>query len=159
MLTRKLLACAAVSALAGSPAHAGEAAPSPPPDDTAVYNADGSVSIALPPFSVPNSVRNRSRPQYDAPGIRIGSFVLRPSLNAGVAYNSNVFSTQTNQKSDLDWEFSPVLRFVSNFSRHALEFLLQTRSLFYQQHSSENITDLTASANGRIDVLRSTPAS
>ena len=158
MLTRKLLACAAVSALAGSQAHAGEAA-APPPDNAAVYNADGSVSIAIPPFSVPNSVRNRTRPEYDAPGIRIGSFVLRPSLNTGAAFNSNVFSTEDNQKSDWNWEFAPVLRLVSDFSRHALDFLLQTRSLIYKQHSSENITDVTASVNGRIDVLRSTTIS
>ena len=155
MLTRKLLACAAVSTLAGSQAHAGEAT-TPPPDNAAVYNSDGSVSIAIPPFIVPNSVRNRTRPEYDAPGIRVGSFALRPSLNTGAAFNSNVFSTEVNQKSDLSWEFAPVLRLVSDFSRHALDFLLQTRSLIYKQHSSENITDVTASANGRIDVLRST---
>ena len=130
--------------------------PVAPTASVPVYNPDGSIRLAIPGFTTPNSVRNRPRPVYDALGIRGGRFVLYPSASAGAVYNSNVLYTETNEESDWALELAPSLRLVSDFSRHALNVFLESRSLVYNRLTSENITDMTAAIDGRIDVLRAT---
>ena len=48
-----------------------------------------------------NTVAGRSRPDYDAVGIRIGSFFIYPTLEITPTWDTNIFATQSNRKSDL----------------------------------------------------------
>ena len=152
MLKRKLLAFAASVAMSliapNAEAQIQRANP--------ITNPDGSVTVAVPPFNTPGSVIARPRPDYDAPGLRMGEFVMLPSVSAGTIYNSNVFNTPTDTKSDWAFELTPMLRLISDLPRHALNVLIGAHSLFYTRLDSENTTDITINGQGRLDIRRST---
>ena len=46
-------------------------------------------------------VRDRAWPEYQARGIRAGAWMFNPTLTAGAGYDSNVFSSPSNQQGDL----------------------------------------------------------
>jgi hypothetical protein len=119
-------------------------------------NADGSVALPVPELRTGDSVLERAHPEYDPNGLRVGDIILYPSLEGEAVYNSNVYNTASGAQLDVALALDPVLRFISNFPRHALQFFLGSRSLFYRRESSENVTDFTASADASLDVLRST---
>lgn len=92
---------------------------------------------------------------YDPLGVRIGSFVLFPEVEAGLLTNSNLFRAP-NAVADWAPEIRSSLRFVSDWSRHAVELRASTRNAFYENHGSENDDALTLEARGRLDVSRRT---
>src|SRR5215475_10063882 len=55
-------------------------------------------------------VKTRQQPGYEPIGIRAGSWLFSPSLITGGFYDSNVFSTNTQQRSDIAAVFEPSLR-------------------------------------------------
>ena len=152
--TLKFLASAAPISLAGFFATTAMAQTVQPANP--ITNPDGSFTIAIPPFNPQGGVLARPRPEYDALGLRLGNFEVLPSVSAGGMYNSNVFNTSKGEQSDLAFELLPVLRILSNLPRHALDLVLGARSLFYNRLTSENTTDLTFDARGRIDISHST---
>jgi hypothetical protein len=161
VLKRSLIACIApisFVSLVATAAQAQDASTQPTiPRPNPASNADGSVSISVPPFQQStDGVVERARPSYDPLGVRMGDFMLRPSLDVGTEYNSNVFNTPTDTKSDWALEVASTLRLISDFPRHALNFLIAARSLFYNHYSTENTTDLTLQADSRIDIDRRT---
>ena len=73
-------------------------------------------SLLLPPATSSNdaydrghnvSVAERPHPEYDALGIRVGSFILNPQLSTSLSYSSNVFNDNRNKKSDVFVGFEP----------------------------------------------------
>ena len=155
MLKRKLLAFAAPISVLGLIASANAQTANTPPANP-ITNPDGSVTTAIPPFNPPGGVLNRARPEYDPLGVRLGNFLLLPSVTAGGLYNSNVFNTPDNTKTDWAFELTPTLRLISDLPRHALSILIGSRSLFYNRLTSENTTDVTVQLRGQLDVDRAT---
>jgi|CXWL01.1.fsa_nt_gi hypothetical protein len=100
------------------------------------------------------SVRDRSKPEYDAVGIRMGGFVLTPELLLAGEYTDNVFGTDTNTEEDLLWHVDPSLTLRSQWSTHALNFALSAPSRFYTDFDRANTTDLIGSIDGQLDVYR-----
>jgi hypothetical protein len=151
---RILLAIAAPISIAGmiTSAQAQNVAAPPPVRPNPVFNPDGSVTTVVPPFETQAGVYGRPRPDFDPLGVRLGSFMLFPSLTAGGVYNSNVFYTQNNTQSDIAFEVAPTLVLNSDLPRHALSFLVGSRSLFYKELDSENTTEVTVQGRGRLDV-------
>lgn len=81
-------------------------------------------------------VLDRSRPEFDALGVKLGGFTLFPRVEAAVGYSDNVYQADTNRTGDASFELSPSARLTSDWSRHALtlesgatikRFLKQTR--------------------------------
>jgi hypothetical protein len=67
------------------------------------------------------SVRDRSRPEYDPLGLRLGGFTLNGSLDLGVSTTDNLFANVSGaEESDVVYSISPDARLTSNWSRHAL---------------------------------------
>ncbi len=99
-------------------------------------------------------VRERPRPEYDAPGIRMGGFVLDPQLLVAGEYTDNVFGTDTNTQEDLLWHVDPSLQLRSRWSTHALNFSLSAPSRFYTDFDQANTTDLIGEVDGQLDVYR-----
>jgi len=97
-------------------------------------------------------VLDRQRPEYDAAGIRAGSFMLYPELGLGVSYDDNVFGTQNNTEGDIYYGVRPSVSVESNFGRHELTFDAYTDSRFYSSDTSEDRFDWGAEAQGTLDV-------
>jgi hypothetical protein len=81
---------------------------------------------------------------YQPIGIRVGSFILFPVLEAGVSSTSNVFRSATTRKSDMFSDVTPGATLTSNWSRHALEFRVQGNGTFHDRFASEDDRRLEA---------------
>ncbi len=99
-------------------------------------------------------VMDRDRPDYDAKGLPLGGFRLRPALDVGVNTDDNVFRTETGAESDIYYTIAPSLDLKSQWSRHSLELTAGLTRYQYTKHGSENRTDWNVGAKGQLDVLR-----
>jgi hypothetical protein len=101
-------------------------------------------------------VKKRQHPGYEPVGIRAGSWMFNPSLTAGTFYDSNVFSSNTAQRSDIAAVIQPGLRARSLWAQHGLDLKLDAQSTVYSQYSSLNQNNASLKGNGWIDVARDT---
>ena len=83
------------------------------------------------------TVVTRVRPLYEQAGMRLGSFIIRPNLNEGIGYNSNINGTSGGPSS---WfvETNPSLQINSDWGRNALGAYLSADSFVYPQQSNQN---------------------
>ena len=100
-------------------------------------------------------VGERPRPEYDPVGYRLGSHFFYPKLTAGLRYDSNVFATNTNPRSDWALLVSPELTirygmlpsaYQQNPSRFSYEINLNADIYQFRDLTSENRVD----ARGRL---------
>lgn len=90
---------------------------------------------------------------YQPIGIRVGSFVLFPEIEAAGALTNNIFSSP-NPSSDSALELAPSLRLVSNWRVHALELNARARTSFHRNFKTEDDRNYTLEARGRLDITR-----
>jgi hypothetical protein len=95
----------------------------------------------------------RARPEYDALGLRVGSFFFYPAIGAGFGYSDNVYNDATNVD-DYFYTFAPEFRFQSAWARHALAISAALKSSGYSNQESENRTDWNLAADLRFDIVR-----
>jgi hypothetical protein len=98
-------------------------------------------------------VLQRARPEYDARGMRMGSFFFYPSLTAGGGYVDNVFNDAT-AVGDYFYSIAPALQLQSSWSRHELSVEAGVKSYWFADQGSEDRTDWNAGAKARIDIVR-----
>ena len=110
-----------------------------------------SIDVA-PRLSRRQQQRHRFEP-YTATGIRMGSFVVLPEIEIGLAWSSNVFSSPSS-RSDHAYELRPTVRVVSNWRRHAVELRGSSNLSFYDEFRSEDDRSHQIEARGRLDVTR-----
>jgi hypothetical protein len=113
------------------------------------------------PFVRPEPVRNetvtnRRRPQYDAVGIRRGSFFIYPAFAIQGEVDSNIFATATNQKADFITMLMPEIAIRSNWKRHQLNIGARGEIAFYKSFPREDYTDGVGLINGRYDISGNT---
>lgn len=106
-----------------------------------------------PDSSSSADVMTRARPEYDAPGLRVGTFFLYPAVSAGFGYSDNVFNDASNV-GDYFYTAAPELRFQSAWARHALTIAVASQTYSFSNQESENRTDWNASADLRLDIVR-----
>ena len=123
--------------------------PSSLPDRT-----DPETREEIPPEDMP--VKKRQQPGYEPVGIRSGSWMFNPSLTAGTFYDSNVFSSNTAQRSDIAAVIEPTLRAHSLWGRHGVDLKLNAQSTAYSQFSSLNQTNASLKGNGWLDITKDT---
>ena len=97
-------------------------------------------------------IKERVYPEYQARGIRSGSWMFYPSLRAGTLYDSNVFSSATNAQADFAARFGAGLHAQSLWERHGIDLQLMTDSLVYRNHSGLNQTDVSFRGTGKLDI-------
>lgn len=102
----------------------------------------------------PVGVMERPRPDYDAKGLPIGSFRLRPALDVGAAYDDNVYRTATAKQHDFFYTVTPSFDLKSDWSRHLLELSGSFTRDQYNSRRSENRNDWYVAGNGRLDIER-----
>ena len=99
------------------------------------------------------TVTSRRRPQYDAVGIRAGSFFIYPSASLTGLVDTNVFQSP-NANADVVLIFSPEVVARSNWTRHELNFGARADIGRFNRFNTENYEDASFTANGRYDIQR-----
>ena len=111
-------AIALFAAAAAAPAYAQSPVLGPFPS----WPAGALEPAAVGPLS--ETVLNRARPDYDPLGIRLGSFILHPTLAVAGTYDSNVFATPNTKATPVKGDFYvselPSLSIGSDWNRHAV---------------------------------------
>jgi hypothetical protein len=97
-------------------------------------------------------VMKRQQPGYEPVGIRDGAWMFNPSLTAGGFFDSNVFSSNTMNRSDFATTLSPTLRAHTLWERNGIDLTLNSKSTFYSQFSSLNQTDASLKGSGHFDI-------
>ena len=101
-------------------------------------------------------VMDRPRPDYDAKGLPLGAFRLKPALDVNAASDDNVYDTETAQQDDVYYVIRPSFDLASQWSRHQLDLRGSFTRYGYRNESSEDRSDWNVAADGRLDVLRGT---
>lgn len=91
---------------------------------------------------------------YDPQGIRVGGFLLFPTLELTELFNDNVFATTTNRVSSFVTVIQPRLELRSNWNNHAVNLFAFGALGFYHGASGENFQDFSIGGNGRLDIQR-----
>jgi hypothetical protein len=99
-------------------------------------------------------VTEKSRPDYDAQGIRAGAFIVKPELKLGTEYNDNIYATKSSKKSDWITTVAPKVDVRSNWTRHSLGLNAGLKGGIYSSESDENYIDGHIFLDGRMDILR-----
>ncbi|GHB49708.1 capsular polysaccharide biosynthesis protein [Pseudovibrio japonicus] len=99
-------------------------------------------------------VRYRSRPEYDAQGIRRGSWLYLPSVTSELEFDSNVNKAEKGGKDSFVALLKPELSILSDFSRHSLNFNFSGRERFVFDDEDASTFTGHALVDGQVDVLR-----
>ncbi|MEG8057502.1 outer membrane beta-barrel protein [Sphingomonas sp. Leaf230] len=120
-------------------------------------------SLLLPPATTSGDdydrghnvgVVERGRPEYDALGVRLGSFIVNPQLNTSIGYSDNIFNDNTNKKSDVYTSFEPYVNVASDWSVHQLRLTGAADIRRFAKQTIRNQDAWNVQGSGRIDVTR-----
>jgi hypothetical protein len=96
------------------------------------------------------SVAGRSRDDYDALGIRLGSITLKPSVGFNVALDDNIYAQEVNQQRDAILTLSPSLVVQQKSPIATAELEVSANLERYMDQGSENSDDGFARGSVRI---------
>lgn len=100
-------------------------------------------------------VAERSRPDFDPRGLRLGGFLLFPSVTVGMLATDNIFASNTGEESDIALTISPQAELRSQWSRHQLNAAIGVNIAQFNDFDTENYEDFFANVGGRLDITRS----
>lgn len=98
------------------------------------------------------SIFSRRQTEYDPLNIRLGSFLLEPSISSSFGHTDNVYETPTNKVSSNIFIKQAGLKIKSDFSNHLLESEFQADDGEFISKRSENYKDYRVYIGGRVDV-------
>lgn len=107
---------------------------------------------SLVPFSRYLAVRDRMIMGYDAPGIQVGGFTLRPALDVSGNYNDNAFADDRLRVADGYVAVTPAASLLSNFSTGSLSLDANGEIDRFFARTSENSESVNTSAYGTKDL-------
>lgn len=99
-------------------------------------------------------VRERPHPEYEAQGLRLGTFLAYPRLDVSVEANDNIYASEILEQSDTILRLAPSLSLVSNWNRHSLQAYARGAFTRYSDFDTEDADDYEVGANGRLDIQR-----
>ncbi|MDA8094373.1 MAG: outer membrane beta-barrel protein [Betaproteobacteria bacterium] len=149
-----VLFCAAESARADPPTLTPGVSAGPPAISGELLRQQGNPAVPVTPIS-PTDVLSpealsSAKPQPG--GLRAGSFLFYPDLSVSELYDSNLYSTRTDEVHDWATVWSPTLAVRSNWAHHSLNFWTGADAERYRTHSSEDVTDEWFEGQGRYDI-------
>ena len=101
-------------------------------------------------------VLERAPAEYEALGLRLGSFRLDPSLGFSTSYTDNALFQEQNTRSDGIFEIRPSISASSQWSRHALGAFFSADVARYADNGTEDTNNWSAGISGRLDGSRNT---
>lgn len=100
------------------------------------------------------TVVNRPRPEVDPLGFPVGGFQAYGQLALTEVYDTNVFATPVDERSDYITVVSPRAALLSDWTRHALNFWADADIGRYWEYTKQDFNDWRVAADGRLDVTR-----
>lgn len=105
------------------------------------------------------SVRDRDRPEYDAPGRRLGAFDLNAAADFSVAYTDNLFAAPDGSPADVDdfiYTVAPMAALTSDWSRHAVSVEAGATFRMHDDFDNEDTDEHYVRGTGRFDIGENT---
>jgi hypothetical protein len=100
------------------------------------------------------SIMQAARPDYDAQGAHVGSFILLPTTDLTETFTSNVYAETFDSKSDFYTTLTPAVSLNSGWDRNFLGASVSGEINRYSRYVSENTSNFSGSASGRLDILQ-----
>lgn len=120
----------------------------------ALVTTCASQALAQPAPSRPGVAQPGRGENYDPAGIRLGSFLLFPTLELIEMYNSNIYATTNNAVGKFITVVSPRVDLRSDWNNHMLNLFASGVFGFYHGASAENYQDFSFGGNARLDIQR-----
>jgi hypothetical protein len=89
-------------------------------------------------------------------GIRVGSFVLRPTMRVDADLSDNIYATDTDRRGDVYLIVRPEIAIVSDFGRNALGGNAYFERSQHATYTGEDVSQYGGTVNGRYDIARAT---
>jgi hypothetical protein len=99
-------------------------------------------------------VLEKGRPDFDPIGFHLGALILNPNIDISETFNSNVYATTFDTKSDFFTTLTPTVGLRTDWDQNSLGALVSGEIVRYARFSSEDVSNFNASVNGRLDILR-----
>ena len=99
------------------------------------------------------AVRERTHPEYQPLGVRLGAFQSFPTVALDLEHTDNVFATDAGSRADTIFRLRPEATLRSIWSRHELDLGASASVNRFARSGSENSADVNVFANGRLDVV------
>lgn len=118
-------------------------------------------TLLVPPATAPYpdydrghnvSITERPRPEYDALGVRLGSFVVNPQMTVSTGYTDNVFADNLNKRSDFFVSLEPYVTAASDWSVHQVRVTAAGDIRRYAKQPLKNQEAYYLFSQGRLDV-------
>lgn len=100
----------------------------------------------------------RVHDSYQPKGIDLGQFLLLPKIELDETFNSNLYATQNNVRSDFVTVVRPELKLRSRFKEHALNVTATAEKYLHRRNHKENRLDGQLDVDGRYDFSSETQA-
>jgi hypothetical protein len=100
------------------------------------------------------SIMQASRPDYDAQGAHVGSFILLPTLDVAETFSSNIYASTLDNKSDFFTTITPSVSLNSGWDRNFLGATVSGEINRYSRYTSEDNDNFNSSVSGRLDILQ-----
>lgn len=93
---------------------------------------------------------------YEAKGVRVGTFLLFPTMELDEAFNDNIYasSAATGRTSSFIQIFKPSAELRSDWSNHMLNLFARGAFGLYSADAAQNFHDFSVGADGRLDIQR-----
>jgi hypothetical protein len=101
-----------------------------------------------------NSVLVRQRPGLEATGFAIGGLRAFPALDAGLAYDDNIYNSDTLVTRSVIYFFKPRLALRSDWNVHSVSLDASAEFNRYTNVRTENSDQYRLHGTGRLDVTR-----
>ncbi|MEZ5773194.1 MAG: outer membrane beta-barrel protein [Hyphomicrobiaceae bacterium] len=99
-----------------------------------------------------STVDERTRAEIANLGLKVGPYVVLPSVTASTVYDDNLYDSPDGEVGDFRYEVAPTLMLKSDLPRGALDFMAGGRFVRFQDHEEENFADAFASLTWSLDI-------
>jgi hypothetical protein len=153
---RALAACAAIGVLSTASLSHAQALNIQKEEDPRRAKNSARVTKEIAPSDDDNGSNDKERvdESFQPKGLEVGKFLFFPLIENDASFNSNIYSTRDNTKSDIIAKIAPELRLRSRFSEHSLNITARAEEFLYKNHEQENHIDANLAADGRYDLGR-----
>ena len=97
---------------------------------------------------------HRKPTTFEAKGVRLGSFILKPAVELTLEHNDNIYYADEEQVSDTLFHILPRLTLGSDWGRHELNFTAKADIARFSDYGDEDYEDWWLGVDGRIDIKR-----
>ncbi|MEO0730633.1 MAG: outer membrane beta-barrel protein [Pseudomonadota bacterium] len=97
-------------------------------------------------------VRERDRQPHLPDGIRMGNYMVLPSGQVQLVHRDNLYKTSHNRISDFAIQVDPRIRFISKFSRHALNIDVGGRYIGHRRETNLDTLGGFANVEGALHI-------